>query len=145
MCWEPYLCLGISRIKKTFIKLKADPERVVWLIIIFLHLHWMKYLLIIFSLYMTLLTLLPCQDNEDFEKSSTEVSSLRKSPKGIEHYVQESCPPFCTCACCSVSRHFAIAQDHMAVFSFNKVPYTAYRTPAISEQAIEIYQPPKVA
>jgi len=94
---------------------------------------------------MTMLTLLPCQDNEDFEKSSTEVSSLKKSPKGTEHYNQETCPPFCTCACCSVSRHFPIAKDQAAIFSFTQKSYTTYRMPPISEQLIEIYQPPKVA
>jgi hypothetical protein len=104
----------------------------------------MKYLTIIFSLYMTMLTLMPCQDNEDIAKSSLTVSSLQKSSKGIEHHEQEACPPFCTCACCSVSRHFPIVNEQVVIFSFSRVPYTSYRMPAISEQPIDIYQPPKL-
>jgi hypothetical protein len=94
---------------------------------------------------MTVLTLMPCQDKEDYASSKAEVSSVQKQSKGIEHNDQEICPPFCTCSCCSVSRDFIQAKSYEIVVYKVQTRYSEYKTPAIAEQFIEIYQPPQIA
>ncbi|RZM25430.1 MAG: hypothetical protein EOO88_19335 [Pedobacter sp.] len=104
----------------------------------------MKYLLIIFSLYMTILTLLPCQDGKDVSSVQNGSSAIQKASKGIEHFEEDGCPPFCTCACCSVSRHFPIVKEQATIMAAHVMGYTVYCIPAVSDQAIEIYHPPKI-
>ncbi|MFA6275636.1 MAG: DUF6660 family protein [Pedobacter sp.] len=105
----------------------------------------MKYLAIIFSLYMALLTLMPCQDKEDFSGANTNVSTIGKQAKGVEHTGLETCPPFCTCSCCSVSRDFIPSKTFGVVVYQVQPQYAEYRMPVIAEQILEIYQPPQIA
>ncbi|WP_410478924.1 DUF6660 family protein [Pedobacter frigiditerrae] len=105
----------------------------------------MKYLAIIFCLYMTMLTLLPCQDREDFTDGKVSKSSVQKTAKGVEHYGQETCPPFCTCSCCSVSRDFIQSKADKVIVYHIEIPYGEYQMPAIAEQPLDIYQPPQIS
>lgn len=110
----------------------------------FLHLSQMKYLAIIICLYMTVLTLLPCQDKDDFASPNEQSVALEKPTKDATHIGQEICPPFCTCTCCSVSRDFVQAKAFDIVVYNVQTQYAEYKVPAISEQLIEIYQPPQI-
>jgi hypothetical protein len=105
----------------------------------------MKYLAIIFCLYITILTLIPCQDREDFAEGKENVSSIQKQAKSVEHNGQETCPPFCTCSCCSVSRDFIQSKVERVIVYNIEIPYGEYKMPAIAEQSLEIYQPPQIA
>jgi hypothetical protein len=107
-------------------------------------LQWMKYLAIIFSLYITLLTLMPCQDGEDISPRIAHTSSIQKPINGVEHNGQEICTPFCTCSCCSTSRHLITASNDEIVIYGISVPYATYKVPAIADQLLEIYQPPQI-
>lgn len=104
----------------------------------------MKYLAIILSVYMTLLSLLPCQDSEDMMASVLHVT-VQKSNSCNKQGSQETCPPFCTCSCCSTARHVS-ANLVIPVFvkTIIKV-YPAYGIPAIQKQPIKIWQPPQIA
>lgn len=105
----------------------------------------MKYLVIIFSLYMTVLTLMPCQDKEDISKSSEQTHAVQKPSNGVEHHGQETCPPFCSCACCSVSKYFPLKKEQVEIVKTITISYLLYLMPAIADLPIEIYQPPKIA
>ncbi|EHQ26091.1 DUF6660 family protein [Mucilaginibacter paludis] len=109
----------------------------------------MKYLAIIISLYMTLLSLLPCQDSEDMMAGVTQVTvrqvTVRQNRECNQHESRESCPPFCTCACCSTVRHVSSpCVISLPIITLISV-YPAYRIPAVLKQPIAIWQPPQIA
>ncbi|MES2276236.1 MAG: DUF6660 family protein [Bacteroidota bacterium] len=103
----------------------------------------MKYFAFIFSLYITSLALIPCQDREDTIASFNHVS-VQKSHAVNDERGQESCPPFCTCSCCSTARQLTETIT-MGVFTkpVTRV-YPGYTIPAIQEQSIKIWQPPQI-
>lgn len=105
----------------------------------------MKYLAILLSLYMIILSLMPCQDKEDYASANAKTSSIQKQSKGGEHTEQETCPPFCTCSCCSVSRDFIQAKTYEIIAHKIQTQYSEYKMPEIADQSIEIYQPPQIA
>ncbi|WDF55808.1 DUF6660 family protein [Mucilaginibacter sp. KACC 22063] len=104
----------------------------------------MKYLAVIFSIYFTFLALLPCQDREDMIASVTHVT-IKKSHSANDERGQETCPPFCTCSCCSTARHLTTTAT-VVVFTKSIVrDYPEYGIPAIQKQPIKIWQPPQIA
>jgi hypothetical protein len=103
----------------------------------------MKYLAIIFSVYMTFLSLMPCQDKDD--KLTNMVTTTISKDKACEQTGQEVCPPFCTCSCCSTARQLT-SNPVLAVFTKAVVRiYPAYAIPAVQKQVIKIWQPPQIA
>ncbi|MDN3584955.1 DUF6660 family protein [Mucilaginibacter flavus] len=104
----------------------------------------MKYIAFIFSIYFTLLALLPCQDREDMIASVMHVT-IQKSHAPSDERGQETCPPFCTCSCCSTARHLTAT---VAIGVFTKTiasVYPDYSIPAVQEQPINIWQPPQIS
>jgi len=104
----------------------------------------MKYLAILFSLYFTVLAIMPCQDRSDLVAGSA-FSTIHKSHSADEQNGKETCPPFCTCSCCSTARTLTAM---VTVAVFNKPvtrEYPDYGIPAIQEQPIKIWQPPQIA
>ncbi|SFT02247.1 DUF6660 family protein [Mucilaginibacter polytrichastri] len=103
----------------------------------------MKYIAFIFSIYFTLLALLPCQDREDMIASVIHVT-LQKSHSTNDERGQETCPPFCTCQCCSTARQLT-ATITTAIHTQQVVrEYPDYGIPAIQKQPIKIWQPPQI-
>ncbi|TKC01860.1 hypothetical protein FA045_06335 [Pedobacter cryotolerans] len=94
---------------------------------------------------MTLLIMAPCRDMDDFASDSVNTSIVYKDSGGDKNFSQETCTPFCTCACCSASRHFIPSQELNFVVKEAAVTFVEYKMPAIAEQFIEIYQPPQIA
>jgi len=103
----------------------------------------MKYVCIIFSIYFTLLALLPCQDKEDMIASITH-TTIQKSHAPADERGQETCPPFCTCSCCSTARHLTATVTTGIFTKKLQSVYPAYGIPAIQEQPINIWQPPQI-
>jgi hypothetical protein len=104
----------------------------------------MKYVAFIFSLYFTLLALLPCQDREDMIASVMHVT-IQKSHSSNDERGLETCPPFCTCSCCSTARHLT-ATFTVSVFTKSVARvYPDYAIPAVQEQPIKIWQPPQIS
>ncbi|WP_394771894.1 DUF6660 family protein [Mucilaginibacter sp.] len=104
----------------------------------------MKYVAFIFSIYFTLLALLPCQDREDMIASVMH-TTVQKSHSPNNERGQETCPPFCTCSCCSTAR---ILSSNVKVGGFIKPitrVYPDYAIPALRKQLIKIWQPPQIA
>jgi hypothetical protein len=112
--------------------------------LIFLYLRKMKYLAFIFSIYCILLAVLPCQDSEDLS-SGREFTTIQKSQVHHGSAKQESCPPFCTCTCCSNARQLA---SRPALYIFTKAiafAYPGYPIHATRKQTIAVWQPPQTS
>jgi hypothetical protein len=103
-----------------------------------------KNFVFLFSLYLILLGLMPCQDKLDMvSKSQTESILQRNHPKA-EHGHGEACPPICSCACCSVGQHFPSEKlTNLTIPVFRK-PYPVFQCSALKKQPIDIWQPPKL-
>lgn len=109
----------------------------------FIPLHRMKYLALFISLYCTLLAILPCQDRADIAAEIIHVT-IQKSHATSGRCSQETCPPFCSCSCCSNARQVS---SKAALFFFTKALASVYPvlvTPRIQSQAISIWQPPQL-
>ncbi len=104
----------------------------------------MKYVAFIFSIYFPLLALLPCQDREDMIASVMHVT-IQKGHSCNEQRGQETCPPFCTCSCCSTARHLTVTVK-IGIFTKSVTrEYPDYAIPALQEQPINIWQPPQIS
>jgi hypothetical protein len=105
----------------------------------------MKYLTIIFSFYMVILAVLPCRDRDDFADMVKSYTSIQNSHSGDEKAGQETCPPFCTCACCSTVRTLTPQLTTTTIF-IQQVSRTYSEAPvhAVREQSISIWQPPRL-
>jgi hypothetical protein len=105
----------------------------------------MKYLAIIFSIYIILLSLIPCQDKEDIAVNIGSISSFHNDHTAKERSGQEVCPPFCTCTCCSTARHLVTKPVLGLFFKVVDRQYPDSKIPAVQEQSMAIWQPPQSA
>ncbi|MET1054184.1 MAG: DUF6660 family protein [Pedobacter sp.] len=104
----------------------------------------MKNIALLFSLFFLYLALMPCQDKEDASVSEV-YTSVQKDQSAHNQKEQESCPPFCSCYCCSTVRHLA---SSVALPVYSKTvtrQYPDYAISSVKEQPIKIWQPPQIA
>ena len=104
----------------------------------------MKYLAILFGIYISLLTLIPCGDNVDVPNHSNKIATFTKNIAADSHSGEDFCPPFCSCTCCSVQRDFITSVEHTILIEHIPVLHGQYRMPNLLDLALEIYQPPQI-
>lgn len=105
----------------------------------------MKCLTIIFSIYMTLLAVLPCRDKDDFVDVIKSYTTINSSHSGNEEAGKETCTPFCTCSCCSTVRAISTYQPVAGLYLQEvKKSFGEPNVPALPEQIISIWQPPQI-
>lgn len=104
----------------------------------------MKILAVLLNLYMALLMLMPCQDRVDSPSASEISFSTHQEPSAKDDCGQELCPPFCSCACCSIGKNLPTNRIQEAAESNPSVFYTDAMTSAITKQPFAIWQPPKL-
>ncbi|EHQ27433.1 hypothetical protein BDD43_1143 [Mucilaginibacter gracilis] len=104
----------------------------------------MKYFVLLLCVYMTILALMPCRDKEDKEPHSS-ITNLTKAKTCGSHANQESCPPFCTCNCCSSARYLRSNPLIVVFAEVSITDYPDYVIPAIQNQPIKIWQPPQIS
>ncbi len=104
----------------------------------------MKFITILLSVYMTFLALMPCQDKDDKVASSYN-TTISKTKACNEQAGQETCPPFCTCNCCSTARHISAQSVTTALIQELVNEYPAYKIPLVAQQSLDIWQPPQIA
>ncbi|MEE1946333.1 DUF6660 family protein [Pedobacter sp. KR3-3] len=102
----------------------------------------MRYLTIICSVYMLLLAFMPCKDELVIVVSQTQ-QVLQKDSGSAGHCNQEACPPFCTCACCSVVRHFLTTEPIVYIEKSIVKPYLPTAVSALQKLSMPIWQPPQ--
>ncbi|WP_394339549.1 DUF6660 family protein [Mucilaginibacter hurinus] len=104
----------------------------------------MRYVCFLFSVYFTLLAILPCHDSEDMVAAVTQVT-VQKTHSPDSERGQETCPPFCTCTCCSTARHLSSAVVTGIYIRTINNDYPDFGISSIQEQPIKIWQPPQIS
>jgi hypothetical protein len=105
-----------------------------------------KYLVIVFSFYMTLLAIMPCRDTDDFGDFRTENTSFNNDHSGNEKTGKETCTPFCACACCSTVRTIIPQQAAVSIYIQEiKQIFAQPSVPALLKQSLSVWQPPQIA
>ncbi|WP_316804242.1 DUF6660 family protein [Pedobacter nototheniae] len=104
----------------------------------------MRYSIIIFSVYLILLGLMPCQDMADIVANTQYSSIVQHTDSATKHLQDESCPPLCGCACCSVGQHFPIDQTSAQIEAPHYKSYQVFCITAIKKQPVDVWQPPKL-
>jgi hypothetical protein len=102
----------------------------------------MRIFCILLSIYFLTLSALPCTDEQvGAEKQDTELTVAGHTSHDHE---QETCSPFCICACCGVSVFLSMNTCEIRI---TEVPVNN-SIPFVSGQVLEvpqsIWQPPKL-
>jgi len=104
----------------------------------------MKYTAFTFILYFILLAVLPCQDKDAMFANSSHMT-VRKGQVQDNCNGQETCPPFCTCSCCSTARNLTTNSITIIFFKVPDRQYPDGKILPVQEQPIAIWQPPQIA
>ncbi|WP_370629880.1 DUF6660 family protein [Zunongwangia sp. SCSIO 43204] len=70
----------------------------------------MRFLAVIFSVYLLSLSFMPCEDNVTFQKETTEFHQVDGTH--ASGTAADDCSPFCQCHCCHL---------HIVVFDTNEI------------------------
>jgi hypothetical protein len=104
----------------------------------------MKTLAILLNFYMVLLMLMPCEDSADSKSSSVVSISSTKESSDQDNCEQEQCPPFCSCACCSIGKSLPSAEIQSIAQILPSAFYNDALTTEVCKQPFAIWQPPKL-
>lgn len=105
----------------------------------------MKYIALLISLYMTVLAIMPCRDQQEKDATLTFHTTIQKSHSCDTACGQETCSPFCTCVCCSTVRVleqqslFKLAGIHFS----NSYPLQVIA--ALKNISLSVWQPPQLS
>jgi hypothetical protein len=102
----------------------------------------MKILAYILSLYILVLTAIPCIDIP-YNNSLQKIELTTKTTDNHQNDIDD-CSPFCTCQCCATPVVFQISIIDFKSFSFSKKIYSEYTSNYISSLNASIWQPPKL-
>jgi len=104
----------------------------------------MKFLAVILSFYLLLLTAIPCIDGlyEDISMHQTELTQERQDSH--HHSDSDNCSPFCTCNCCATAVVFQPQIVQLTCFPFSENQYFPVTSVFISDPLASIWQPPKI-
>jgi hypothetical protein len=91
-----------------------------------------------------LLGILPCQDKADVLSVQQHTTEIQYKASDTNHIDEDTCPPFCSCACCSVAQFFPIERTAVLVTSVLQKPFTGFHLLDLKSQPTNIWQPPKL-
>jgi len=104
----------------------------------------MKFISIILSFYMLMLTAIPCIDaHADTVFHKTELAQEKQD--NHHHSDSDKCSPFCTCNCCATSVIFEVYLVQLDCFPFSQKKYFPVSSGFFSDPLASIWQPPKIA
>lgn len=105
-----------------------------------------KFLTILFSVYILFLNCIPCSDQENCQKLSSEQTYTATTDHSDHQHDTDFCSPFCTCSCCGhtckVSSFYLPLEPAFSTLN-SEVP--AFQTSLIHEVFLPIWQPPKIS
>ncbi|WP_229250527.1 DUF6660 family protein [Emticicia aquatilis] len=109
----------------------------------------MKAFSIILSIYLLVLSCLPCGDVEDCKVVDNEKIAFSETNHSTHQEDTETCSPFCICACCgtNIVLNFSFSPLISVIepnFLSEKVTVNFYNTSFISDFYGNIWQPPKI-
>jgi len=89
---------------------------------------------------------MPCSDKDDCKHEGQNVSVAFATADHSEHGDDdETCPPFCVCACCGQTYILGIEQCKMPIIApITSKEFPVYTASFLSEVYFNIWQPPKV-
>jgi len=107
----------------------------------------MKYLSVLFSFYVFLLSCAPCVDEQGLFSADEHLCSETSQNNSPAHQDEQDCSPFCTCACCgsqgfNVPSAFSFHSSNGFVAQKNSAVYTFHFS---SDFISSIWQPPKIS
>jgi len=111
----------------------------------------MKIFWLILSIYLVSLSVLPCRDKEECNKTvKVEQASISKTNAHDQHkHEKEHCPPFCICSCCgALSYHLQIPIIHLKKnkdLAIEKKKSSFYAFVFSNDYSSKIWQPPKLS
>ena len=109
----------------------------------------MKFFSVIFSLYILILSCLPCGDTEDCKVLDNGKKTFAQTNHHNHQEDSESCSPFCTCACCGSNIGFSFQcpvsiTDTLPTFFPQRERIMVENDAFASNFHGNIWQPPKI-
>ncbi len=127
-------------ISSNFIKLVLDSKKQ-----FYIHDIAMRFVAVFLSVYILLLSCMPCGDVKDCKElngNRTEYSTSAHS--GHENDI-ETCSPFCSCLCCGQTANFGIYTAEIKCTIYSTTPKFFFPSASFqSEFHSSIWQPPKL-
>ena len=107
----------------------------------------MKFINLIFSIYIVALSCLPCADAEsDFENKTVSIHNEKKAPSDKHH--DDACSPFCICSCCHCNGFYKTvdcAENTVAIKTVTRRNKIEYTSTLFSNFHNYIWQPPQIS
>lgn len=105
----------------------------------------MKFLTLIFSIYLLGLSCLPCADKDECNNINTTTKISTSADNEKQHPGNESCTPFCSCTHCPASAFCqSIVPYKIPKIIFPSVEYPVYEISFSSKNSFSIWQPPQL-
>ncbi|WP_423776237.1 DUF6660 family protein [Bacteroides graminisolvens] len=105
----------------------------------------MRFLAYILSLYILVLTAIPCLDIPEFLSSGNVQVTQNTTNKTQDLPDVDLCSPFCHCSCCvSFISYQEVFHIDFTCDSFSQVQYSKYISVFSSFNFASIWQPPKL-
>ncbi len=104
----------------------------------------MRIFTFIFSLFILVLSIVPCSDDENCNEANIELSSDHAD----HDHEEDSCTPFCTCSCCSCAGFVFLALKFHVTLQEAKIlspAVTINNSDFISNYFNSFWQPPKLS
>jgi hypothetical protein len=107
----------------------------------------MKIANFILSIYLILLSCLPCADTDVKSLAHTSIELSQNAENHSHDTANDLCPPFCVCNCCGVqflSYQPAILFDFPVATTLIKIVLPTYKSIFSSNFFGSIWQPPQI-
>ncbi|MBC7615231.1 MAG: hypothetical protein H7202_04120 [Pedobacter sp.] len=104
----------------------------------------MKFVSILFSLYLITLALLPCSDVPELKGIEQVSYSFQNNYSNSDHCAVEGCAPFCSCSCCAIGKYVDLQATVKLSSPIIQVTYVIRSNTAIKQQPVDVWQPPKL-
>ena len=102
----------------------------------------MKVFTIIFSIYILVLSSIPCGDSIGNIVKTTQIISATDN----HNHSTDLCTPFCSCTCCSTSAFYhTLSSFVMPKELFQSMKFNMVNSSCLSSNFHSIWQPPKLA
>ena len=102
----------------------------------------MKIFAFILSLYILVLTAIPCID--ETQDNTLHKIELSQNTTGNHQNDTDHCSPFCVCYCCISPIIYQAYTIRFNCFSFTQKHYPGYKTIYISSFYSSVWQPPEL-
>ena len=103
----------------------------------------MKFFAYILSIYVVILTIMPCIDDHSVHVGQNVEFSTQTSDNHQNE--TDHCSPFCTCTCCASPVVFINNEMQIESFSVTQEHQFEYNSSYSSSEHFGIWQPPKIS